>query len=910
MNMKTILALGAALSATVASADVLKIDGQIALDGKLDESAWSKAEWHSDFQRFYSARFADGSRTPRVKTEFAVLADAENVYVGVRAHHPRMEWLKKKSAGPKMGKWGAEGFELYFCPDGSAFQYYHFLVTHQGDTFTIFRTEGGYSSPDPYAPLWEHRIANEDWGWTCEVKLPLSAFYMTRTGIWSTKWRMNLARAFVGESGEGGGEYSAWCDCESHFNELPKFRTMDGFPVRKVEEDVFIKSVVPDVRSKDGDTLKGAYRFAVYAAKGGAFTLAGDRFGETKVELKDGDNTFEVESALPPNGRTREKFVLTRTSDGVSLGRIYPVAVDYRPIAVKLTTPQYRGNFYPGQCADKVVGSVTAVGKGPIELTLEGPGFARQTARLEKNGPFAFETRGFEYGDATLTVRCGDETFVRKIRRLPPLPEGQHASWIEDGNLVIDGKPVFRRNIYATGFMGGKAFAKKFRTDDLHLTKLVQEIAEFDPGPLRNGEAQKDQMPSRKMFEKIDAGLKRGLSGDKGIYYYCVDEPEQHNLSPVYLRHVYDYVAEKDPYHVILCCSRSGRYIDVADWFEVHPYIDPRINPEGKRVYGTDFNRLGTCVDSFRPGEHPDKCIGGTPTAFAYGTGDYPTFREYVLNYWCELVRGAKTMFPYAYHDLGDRAALYEGTRYMFESIEALEDVLLFARRETLAKTEEYECALWTTKSGDRLLAVLNFTTKPLTVSVPNLAGSFREFRGTRTFDGSRPFALEPLESLVASDRPMDKGLKTYAQQQAEIDAAEEARTHRGNQLGGRHKVLNPDIRTSSGKRGGWRNDSIKLFDGILDVIAWADPKPHEKFYEIGFAKLPVTFGKLNVWGLGLEDMKLKVRTGDEWKDLTPASVTREGNCVTCTFADKVAPASLRLEFPKTADVEIYEIEL
>ena len=86
-----------------------------------------------------------------------------------------------------------------------------------------------------------------------------------------------------------------------------------------------------------------------------------------------------------------------------------------------------------------------------------------------------------------------------------------------------------------------------------------------------------------------------------------------------------------------------------------------------------------------------------------------------MLNYWCELVRGAKVMFPYAYHDLGDRPQLYEGTRYMFESIEALEDVILYGTRKTLVKTREYECCQWTMPAGDRVIALVNFTQKPQT---------------------------------------------------------------------------------------------------------------------------------------------------------------------------------------------------
>ena len=42
------------------------------------------------------------------------------------------------------------------------------------------------------------------------------------------------------------------------------------------------------------------------------------------------------------------------------------------------------------------------------------------------------------------------------VRRLPPT--GRRSSWVEDGHLVLDGRPIIRRNMYAPGYMCSKAF--------------------------------------------------------------------------------------------------------------------------------------------------------------------------------------------------------------------------------------------------------------------------------------------------------------------------------------------------------------------------------------------------------------------------------------------------------------------
>ncbi|MBQ6596586.1 MAG: hypothetical protein IJH79_03445, partial [Lentisphaeria bacterium] len=38
---------------------------------------------------------------------------------------------------------------------------------------------------------------------------------------------------------------------------------------------------------------------------------------------------------------------------------------------------------------------------------------------------------------------------------------------ISGGNLIVDGKPVLRRNMYAQYYNGGEAFRRKYDADDL-----------------------------------------------------------------------------------------------------------------------------------------------------------------------------------------------------------------------------------------------------------------------------------------------------------------------------------------------------------------------------------------------------------------------------------------------------------
>jgi len=313
-------------------------------------------------------------------------------------------------------------------------------------------------------------------------------------------------------------------------------------------------------------------------------------------------------------------------------------------------------------------------------------------------------------------------------------------------------------------------------------TRILLEVLVPELG---NGEALNDIRPCDKLFDKISQIIEENRNKEF-FYYYISDEPECRGVSPVYLKHIYDFVAEKDPYHVILMASRDCRtYLDCADWFETHPYICPSVNAAGKREYYREINTIGSYVDAISELDRPDKCIGFLPTIFSskYSNPEsqYPDFSEIVCHTWAGMIHGAKSIWPYAYHDLGDRPALYEGTRFIFSSFEALEEIVLHGKRTFLLKNRDCEAVLYQYKN-ERMFAIVNFTQKPITANLVGLSGEFVEFRGSRTFTKFE-FTLKPQEVIVGTSRKMDAGLPSFASVSEEIDRLEYARSHRGNLL-------------------------------------------------------------------------------------------------------------------------------
>ena len=97
--------------------------------------------------------------------------------------------------------------------------------------------------------------------------------------------------------------------------------------------------------------------------------------------------------------------VVSLEGGGVEVERTYPVIVDYQAIRVKIATPAYRGNFYPGQNSDTVAGSVAVAVDGPVAVALEGPGFGKRSATLPPGG-------GAEKGVSAMRARPRTAPFL------------------------------------------------------------------------------------------------------------------------------------------------------------------------------------------------------------------------------------------------------------------------------------------------------------------------------------------------------------------------------------------------------------------------------------------------------------------------------------------------------------------
>ena len=871
----------------------------ITLDGCMDEPIWDTVEEHTGFRLLGS----QGGETVTRQTFFKVLPCEDRVYIGIKCEEPdgmdKVEEIRYKG-----NIWFSPSVELFLSPSGSDYEFYQFLATINGQRSSQYYSEGGNIKPDKYDPDWDFAVYIGDTYWSLEAVFPLTAFYWTPHTRWSDKWLVNITRNHAGL----GPTYSTWSPTHFGFLESSKFRSLEGFPTRPVRDDVCIMSAVADLTEQTADGYRGLMTVKTTNAVADTFDFVCDHADTVTVSLNAGSNEFTVPCTFDKLGRSKIMLSLVRKEDGKNFKRYYPVLSEYEPIKLKFILPEYRNNFYPGQDYTKIVGSVKTT--KAVTLTLEGPGIEKQTITPNADGSFLFETPNFQEGDAFLTAAIDGYEVTKKIRRLAPT--GRMMTWISGGNLIVNGKPTLRRDMYARYYRGGVAFNRRYDADDLHETFLGGQKGQLEPRGLMpksegaGGEATKDQMPTEEMLKLVDATLEANKDRDFA-YYYISDEPECRGLSPVYFKNLYNYVAERDPYHVILTASRNADgNVEIADWFETHPYICPYVHEDGRRVYLRPLHSLGKYVDDIVKLNRPDKCIGFLPTCYASSGGsggwDYPTFDEYIVHTWAAMMRGGKTLWPYAHHDLNDRASMYEGTRYIFSSFEALEEIVLMAKRTTLYKTTDAEAVLY--DNGDEKMFVLvNLTQETQTVTLDDLTGTWHEFRGDRIFDG-KTFQMRPLETIIGTNVVKGADLPTYAETAALIDKLEYERTHTGNLLFARSN----DLKFTSSKTQGW--GLSKLFDGVRDNCSYTLVPCEEQFFELDLSKINPTFSKVVMYGHKVEDAVLKVKKDGQFIAPEIVETQTEEFSKTIILKEAVTADCLRMEFGGKEAVELYEFEL
>ena len=159
------------------------VDKPPALDGKLDDEAWKKAQP----LRQWSFR----SVGVRYQTEAWLCRDADNLYIGARCFDDNLGELVTKNSGDQL--WRNDCLEIYIVPDKKADLFSHLIVDCAG------KSSGGVWGLDKWHEPVESKgldlkvkTGREANAWTAEIAIPLKPFNMPIKGM--SIWAFGLCR--------------------------------------------------------------------------------------------------------------------------------------------------------------------------------------------------------------------------------------------------------------------------------------------------------------------------------------------------------------------------------------------------------------------------------------------------------------------------------------------------------------------------------------------------------------------------------------------------------------------------------------------------------------------------------------------------------------------------------------------
>lgn len=173
------------------------------IDGKLNDTAWSKVFWESNFEDIEG-----GSKPgPKLLTQFKILWDSSNLYIAAYLMEPDL-WATKSKRDDIV--YYDNDFELFLDPNNDGENYFEFEINALGTLMDLMMTKP-YNKGGTYSLKWNaenikyavhpngtlNNNVDIDRGWSIEMAIPFNDLKIgARNYLPSVNkpWRLNFSR--------------------------------------------------------------------------------------------------------------------------------------------------------------------------------------------------------------------------------------------------------------------------------------------------------------------------------------------------------------------------------------------------------------------------------------------------------------------------------------------------------------------------------------------------------------------------------------------------------------------------------------------------------------------------------------------------------------------------------------------
>lgn len=146
----------------------VRINTPPAINGVLDDEAWTMGEWGGDFFQFEPAEGAPVSQ----KTEFKILYDDSDVYIAVKAYDTAPDSIVTRMTRRD----DTDGDAIMIALDSYFDQRtaFGFGVSAAGVKGDLIWTDDGMNEDETFDPIWYVKTGIYEWGWAAEMRIPLT----------------------------------------------------------------------------------------------------------------------------------------------------------------------------------------------------------------------------------------------------------------------------------------------------------------------------------------------------------------------------------------------------------------------------------------------------------------------------------------------------------------------------------------------------------------------------------------------------------------------------------------------------------------------------------------------------------------------------------------------------------------
>lgn len=178
----------------------------IRIDGRLDDAAWSNAEWTDSFVDIRGAKYPK-QPPPRFRTRAKMLWDDRYLYIGAELDEPH---LRATLTEHDSVIFHDNDFEVFLNPSGDSLNYFEFEINALNTSWDLFlakpyrqggKADNSWDIPGLQTAVHVDGTLNDptdiDRGWSVEIAFPWTAFALrapVKRPQSGDTWRVNFSR--------------------------------------------------------------------------------------------------------------------------------------------------------------------------------------------------------------------------------------------------------------------------------------------------------------------------------------------------------------------------------------------------------------------------------------------------------------------------------------------------------------------------------------------------------------------------------------------------------------------------------------------------------------------------------------------------------------------------------------------